>query len=615
MRKNQTAEDLTGKSIEELARDLEAGCAGPRLEKLDTTPALYAVVCAGNEWSLSSHLEYKLELLCAGLLLMRNRTSAAQSLDHNFQQVWMSNSSRANRERGKIMLSGAYIFLSKSRREAGRLYALCNTGKTKRSYIPKAFFLVNGLTCGSTEPRVPLDMGAAHALLKRMDNFVQQGAAPWLRNLLIGAINQSRTVAAAASGVLKRARPDRSPPPQLDMARSLGGSGTAGQSRRGLLFCMHWLAMGGAERFAVQLIRLCKQQGYRVLLTADRPSPDAWAISELVDEFIPLYDYCCADSASAFLNYLIQSRNIALLHIHHSDLAYRACAEIRESNPGLCVMDTLHIVEKTHSGRYPRISGEHCDRHMDLHHVISLHLQDYLVSEFSVAREKIRLGYLVEQGPSDTTAASKRDFRQRHNIDENALTVAFVGRFSRQKRPEVFVDMVHAMTTGARRELDANGDKIAYLMFGDGPLKNRCIRRASRRGILGRIRFMGEFTPDENLFDGIDVLVMPSENEGLALVSFEATAAGTTVLFTDVGAQSELLCAESLVENHGDIAAAFAEKLARVVADPAYRRHLVEKAQMRLVELGKANGYRICMDIYERHGGGPKAFVDESAVL
>jgi glycosyltransferase involved in cell wall biosynthesis len=47
---------------------------------------------------------------------------------------------------------------------------------------------------------------------------------------------------------------------------------------------------------------------------------------------------------------------------------------------------------------------------------------------------------------------------------------------------------------------------------------------------------------------------MPSENEGLALVTYEAMSMKLPVFFTDVGAQSELLKPEFLVPDEDPIA-------------------------------------------------------------
>ncbi len=55
--------------------------------------------------------------------------------------------------------------------------------------------------------------------------------------------------------------------------------------------------------------------------------------------------------------------------------------------------------------------------------------------------------------------------------------------------------------------------------------------------------------------------MMPSENEGLALVTYESMSMQTPIFFTNVGAQDELLQPEFLVENRKPMAKKFADAI------------------------------------------------------
>jgi glycosyltransferase involved in cell wall biosynthesis len=74
------------------------------------------------------------------------------------------------------------------------------------------------------------------------------------------------------------------------------------------------------------------------------------------------------------------------------------------------------------------------------------------------------------------------------------------------------------------------------------------------------------------MYQDCDILMMPSENEGLALVSYEAMSMQTPIFFTDVAAQNELMESEFLVENTQPFAEKFAEALWPYLIDTEKRQ-------------------------------------------
>lgn len=105
--------------------------------------------------------------------------------------------------------------------------------------------------------------------------------------------------------------------------------------------------------------------------------------------------------------------------------------------------------------------------------------------------------------------------------------IAFAGRLTVEKRVEA---LVRSIPSGGNAEL---------LVAGEGPEEKRIRKAAAGRPV----RFLGPL-PHERmpvLLNAADLLVLPSEYEGMPTVALEALACGTPVASTPVGALKDLV--------------------------------------------------------------------------
>jgi glycosyltransferase involved in cell wall biosynthesis len=114
------------------------------------------------------------------------------------------------------------------------------------------------------------------------------------------------------------------------------------------------------------------------------------------------------------------------------------------------------------------------------------------------------------------------------------------------------------------------------LLVGDGP--ERAALEAQAAALGPRVRFLGSRPHGElpSLLGAADLMVLPSEREGLANVWVEALACGTPILITDVGGAREVLdrpeAGRIVARDAGAIAAAARAMLAEPPAQDAVRR-------------------------------------------
>jgi glycosyltransferase involved in cell wall biosynthesis len=114
-------------------------------------------------------------------------------------------------------------------------------------------------------------------------------------------------------------------------------------------------------------------------------------------------------------------------------------------------------------------------------------------------------------------------------------TVLFLGRVTRQKGPEYFVEV-------ARRVADHVPD-AEFILAGTGDLLPRVIERAVELDLAHRMHFAGAVKGPEvdRLYRTADVCVMPSVSEPLGLVALESLRNGTPCIIPKTAGVAEVL--------------------------------------------------------------------------
>lgn len=117
---------------------------------------------------------------------------------------------------------------------------------------------------------------------------------------------------------------------------------------------------------------------------------------------------------------------------------------------------------------------------------------------------------------------------------EDKLVLGHIGRFVYQKNHLFLID-VFARVVEERRD-------AMLLLIGDGPLRKQMEEKVDALGISDRVLFLGNRNDVSDLYNVMDVFVLPSFYEGLPVVAVEAQANGLKCLFSDkVTLESKLL--------------------------------------------------------------------------
>lgn len=187
-----------------------------------------------------------------------------------------------------------------------------------------------------------------------------------------------------------------------------------------------------------------------------------------------------------------------------------------------------------------------------------------------LARHYARTPALLELTVSLISQADLEDpERALTRASTESRRVLSVGRLDMEKNPLLLADVIAALRrVDARWQLD---------IAGEGAMRERLEQRLQELGVADGAVLHGYVPIDDGLgelYRKAEVFLHVSFTEGLPQVLFEAFAAGTPIVATDVGGVGEAAGDAALLIEPGDAQAAV-DAILRVSEDAALRRRLV----------------------------------------
>ncbi len=322
-------------------------------------------------------------------------------------------------------------------------------------------------------------------------------------------------------------------------------SGTS-PDRPTVLVALQYLAVGGAEQLALNIIKELNSQIRFVVFSID---PMDKSLPNLADAFrqVTPYVYTPADflepeqRLSFYFSLRERFKPVSLYIANGAESIYADLAEIKKRYPGLRTINQVYDSQVGWINFYNLRLLKHLDAHIGANSQIC---QAYLAkgarpdSVFEIPHT-IDLDSLDPRAyPPERLAQLRKDFAGSNSV-EGIRIVVFASRAHPQKRPLDFVEM-------ARRFMDIsrNDQTIHFLMFSEGPLAEQidaAIDQVNAGQQTGAVRRLPFHRPISDVLAAADVLVLPSEFEGMPLVAAEAQAMGKPVVVTDVGNNREVL--------------------------------------------------------------------------
>jgi glycosyltransferase involved in cell wall biosynthesis len=191
----------------------------------------------------------------------------------------------------------------------------------------------------------------------------------------------------------------------------------------------------------------------------------------------------------------------------------------------------------------------------------------------------------------------RRATRDELGLDEGDIAAIVVGRMTVGKGHGTLLESIPP-AVGAAPDL-------RFVLVGSGPLEQEIRDEVRSRGLEKRVIFTGFRDDVPDLLAASDLFVLSSHGESFPLTVLEAMAARLPVVATDVGGVSEAVRhgRTGLMVPAAD-AAALAEALGRVGADPELRRSMGEAGRRRAErEFDERRSIRQVEDVYRQLDG------------
>jgi glycosyltransferase involved in cell wall biosynthesis len=126
---------------------------------------------------------------------------------------------------------------------------------------------------------------------------------------------------------------------------------------------------------------------------------------------------------------------------------------------------------------------------------------------------------------------NKQDSRDFYGLSSQKIECAFIGRVTRIKRPDRFLDVV--------TEIENRGLDIEFFIAGEGDLLENSKTRITANNLP--VKVLGWQSNIEKVLSAADIVVLTSDNEGTPLSLIQAGMAGLPVVSTRVGSVPEVV--------------------------------------------------------------------------
>ena len=170
--------------------------------------------------------------------------------------------------------------------------------------------------------------------------------------------------------------------------------------------------------------------------------------------------------------------------------------------------------------------------------------------------------------------ARESSLLQQLGIDDSDIVVLHVSNLTPPKRVLDFA--------GAARLVLHRDPRLVFVVVGDGPCRSAFEAACARDGTAGRFRFVGWIDHDRMpaFFRIGEVVVLPSETEGLALTYLETQACGRVICASEIPAAREVIVHDDtgLLFRMGDVQD-LAEKILLAARDDELRARIGATAQ------------------------------------
>lgn len=295
-----------------------------------------------------------------------------------------------------------------------------------------------------------------------------------------------------------------------------------------VLFIVPWLTVGGSEAVMFAVLNSLKERFLPVIVTTIKDD-NVWTkkFQQITPFIYHLPDLFSEENHLNFIKKLIKFHQIKTIHLSNSRQGYTYLEELKQ-NQNLKIIDTIH---NTSDDGYLKISADN-DKFIDKHVVVSKTIKNQLIDKYNINYNKIGLIYNgIDINKFNPDNFDKQKCCQDLNIPNNKKIITFIGRFSQEKNPDVFVKIAQEMS---------DEDSLFFIMAGEGIIFDK-IKKQIKKAKLKNILLLGNINKVAELLKVSKVLINTSSMEGLSITILEAMSMGVPVIANNINGNAELI--------------------------------------------------------------------------
>ena len=313
--------------------------------------------------------------------------------------------------------------------------------------------------------------------------------------------------------------------------------------RCNLLYVFDNMEFGGGERVFAQIINRLSGEQYNIIVAC---LPTGTFIERIKGSEAQIKSF---DMRNRFnfrvilqLSSLIKKERVDIVHSQgaRADFFARIAAKLASAPNVVSTVPMpvegfdVHPIRKLIYIIFSRFSERFVDRFM----VVSDSLEKMMIEKHGIEPQKVVKIYngieTDEYCISDEEIAYRRSsFRKKSDLGENVPVIGVIGRLVWQKGFKYFIE---AIPDVLKEFKDAR-----FLLVGEGELEDELKVKSKKLKLEDKIIFTGFLSDIRDVLASIDILVIPSLQEGLPVVLLEAMAMKKPIVAANIEGIMEIL--------------------------------------------------------------------------
>ncbi len=189
----------------------------------------------------------------------------------------------------------------------------------------------------------------------------------------------------------------------------------------------------------------------------------------------------------------------------------------------------------------------------------------------------------------------RNDIRKKLGVREEEVLVGHVGRFTKVKNHEFLIDIFESLKTKI--------PNAKLLLVGEGETEKSIRDRVKNKSLSESVIFCGYRKNTSELYQAMDVFVLPSLYEGLGIVAIEAQTSGLPVLMSETIPDETIIsdyCRKASLNDTADFWAEQIEKLLPHIRERNESSHIfnteydIKAVANKISNIYMSKGEKIC---------------------